>query len=139
MNPTQQISKYFTWKEAIYLNSWNRLASTSDGLTEEVQRNLVGLFFTMDKIRQLMGRPIIVHCAFRSLEYNKLIGGSTNSQHLYGCACDFHVQGLDCQQARELLKPHLEELQIRLENNTGNWLHVDVKKIEAGQNRFFSV
>ena len=45
----------------------------------------------MQELRDKYGRPINVGSWYRTASYNKKIGGSSNSLHLDGLACDFHV------------------------------------------------
>ena len=44
----------------------------------------------MEDVRDLLGgKPVLVSSAYRSLEVNKAVGGSANSQHMTGEAVDF--------------------------------------------------
>lgn len=136
MQPTDKISKYFIWKEATHLNQWGRIASDQE-LTEDIKRNLVGIFFTLDKVRELVNKPIIVLCAFRPEEYNKLVKGAPNSAHKYGMAVDIDVQGLTGDELRALILPKLDEWQLRMEDLPGSsWVHLDTRPPGAGP-RFF--
>lgn len=46
-------------------------------------------------LRDRIGKPIIINSAYRTPEYNRKIGGSPTSQHLYGKAIDVRaVPGL---------------------------------------------
>jgi len=51
------------------------------------------------------------------------------SPHRTGRAIDFHIVGYEgkekCQEIRELLAPHLEELGLRMEKIQGGWIHLD--------------
>lgn len=48
-----------------------------------------------EKVRHILGdRPMIVHCVCRCRDHNAAVGGSPNSQHMYGRAMDFHINGL---------------------------------------------
>lgn len=136
--PNDAISKYFKVKEALWLPQWQRLANDKDGLNKNYQYNLIKLFETMDKVRETVKKPIIVHVAYRPPEYNALIGGATKSAHMTGQACDFHVLGMSCDEVRTLLLPELERLKIRMEDKPGSsWVHIDIKAVVPGGVRFF--
>lgn len=132
MTPTDPISKYFTWKDALWLPKWNRMANESDGLTPQVLSNLKLLFDKMDIVRDFIQRPIIVHCAYRPLLYNQAIRGAKDSAHMAlepgVAAVDFNVRGMNCMPAKMEFLPMLEVWNMRLEKNgiDANWLHLDI-------------
>lgn len=138
-NPASQVSQWFTVKECIWLPKWDRLASESyinDGLTEDVKFALYALCNQMDHIRNFIEAPLIVHCTFRTVQYNQLVGGAEHSSHIKGEAMDWHAEGLDCDKVRELLIPSLESLGMRMEDRPGsNWIHTDISKVIS--HRFF--
>lgn len=45
----------------------------------------------IQKLRDYYGKPITVNSWFRTPAYNKKVGGSSNSLHLIGRACDLKV------------------------------------------------
>ena len=47
----------------------------------------------LDPIRDKLCTPVIITSGYRCQQVNKLVGGANNSQHLLGCAADFHVKG----------------------------------------------
>lgn len=47
----------------------------------------------LDPIRGLVDTPIIITSGYRCPQVNRLVGGVDNSQHMSGCAADFHVKG----------------------------------------------
>ena len=47
----------------------------------------------LDPIRDKFCAPVIITSGYRTPQVNKLVGGVNNSQHMSGCAADFHVQG----------------------------------------------
>lgn len=47
----------------------------------------------LDPIRDMVRTPIIITSGYRSPQVNKIVGGADNSQHMSGCAADFHVKG----------------------------------------------
>ena len=142
-NPSSKVSKYFTVKEALYLPTWNRMANDKDGLNDEIKTNLVALFAKMDLIRDFFGVAVLVHCAYRPEEYNKLIGGAPKSAHKIGKGCDFHVESLNCDFARDkiILAGLLDRLELRMESKPkSNWVHVDMYPPSvSGGKRFFPV
>lgn len=47
----------------------------------------------LQKIRTRFGKPVTINSAYRTAAHNGKVGGSPNSQHLYGLAADIVVQG----------------------------------------------
>lgn len=156
-NPKAGISKHFTVRDAIWLDKWGRLATAEDGLSDQVKINIV-LFFNnkVEPVRVLIDRPMFSKSCFRPPAYNKLIGGAKLSCHKFGlesgqenddAALDFWCDvdgdgdkdGEDCDQLKDELRPHLESLGIRMENNGvgAKWVHIDNKEVPVGGNREF--
>lgn len=154
-DPKAKISKYFTYKEALWLPSENRMATEADGVTPEVVENLKNLFSKMDLVRELLGKPVMTHITFRTLAYHLGIYERINakrkaqglpevkvpmgSAHLKGKACDFHVVGMTCDEVVEKLKDKLEEFGMRMEDNGlgADWVHLDISPVGASGKRFF--
>ena len=47
----------------------------------------------LDPVRDKFCTPVIITSGYRSPRVNQLVGGVANSQHISGCATDFHVKG----------------------------------------------
>ena len=47
----------------------------------------------LDPIRDKFCAPVIITSGYRCPQVNRLVGGVDNSQHMSGCAADFHVKG----------------------------------------------
>lgn len=47
----------------------------------------------LDPVRDKFGIPVIITSGYRRPQVNRLVGGVDNSQHMSGCAADFHVMG----------------------------------------------
>lgn len=132
-NPLFKVSNHFTVKETLWLPQWKVMHIPSD----EEKQNIISHAANMDKVRDFLGSPIIVHCWIRPVlnnpnsyqngqDYNELVGGAKNSAHRMGMATDYHVVGLDCDTVRSMLEPKLEEFNLRMEKAPGtNWVHND--------------
>lgn len=147
-DPKAKISKYFTVKEALLLSSINTLHLPS----EEEKANIIALAEKMDKVREFLGKGIIVHCwirptsvnctdpKYQGFDYNSYIGSKAKkSAHVLGKAIDFHVAGYEnsygCDAMRTLLIPKLEEWGMRMEDINGSWIHMDIAEVKS--QRFF--
>lgn len=81
----------------------------------------------LQKIRNHQQAAVIIHSAFRTAAHNSKIGGSVNSQHLYGLAADFHVVG----------KTHLQVAQYAESLGAGgiglyHWgVHIDTRSVKS--------
>ena len=59
-----------------------------------VERNINSLVDNvLNPIRDKLCTPVIITSGYRYKQVNKLVGGANNSQHMSGCAADFHVKG----------------------------------------------
>lgn len=47
----------------------------------------------LDPVRDKFCTPVIITSGYRCPQVNRLVGGVNNSQHMSGCAADFHVMG----------------------------------------------
>jgi hypothetical protein len=133
-----QVTEHFTVGDCLTLHSWNRLASEDDGVTDEVKANIVVVCQKMEQIREVVGCPINVHCIFRSVEYNEQVLHSLpHDVHSMGMAIDW-----DCnsdhtiEEAKELIRPKLEEFGLRLEGGTTTWIHNDIHALGPSGREF---
>jgi len=137
-NPDCKVSNYFSVRECLWLPTWNRMATEDDGLNDDIKDSLVKLCTQMDLVRDFLGQPISVHVTYRPEEYNKLIGGASNSAHKYGQAMDWSIVGDNCDDLRAKLEPQLEQWNMRMEKLPGsNWVHLDIRELAPGGNRYF--
>lgn len=159
MNPLHPFTKIsadtpnFTWHEALHLPKWDLYHLPSGAEVETIME----FAKKMQAVRDLLGLPIIVHCwirprvantrhpmnelraaqRFHGEDYNGLVGGAKRSAHIYGNACDFHVDGMTIKDATEAILPHLERLGIRMERHDGPWIHLDSKAVGQSGERWF--
>lgn len=79
----------------------------------------------MEKVRDLLGKPIVVNSAYRSVAVNKAIGGVATSAHCAGLAVDFICPafGTPLEVARVIARSKLNFDQTIDE---GSWCHVSI-------------
>lgn len=82
--------KYFTVKELTHSNTAvkNNIDNTPSA---EIQKRLELLIDNLlDPIRDMWGSPLMVSSGYRCSKLNKLVKGSSTSNHLNGCAADLY-------------------------------------------------
>lgn len=126
--------KNFVWSEALYLPSWNIHVIPPD----DILVNIENFAPKVQRVRDLLGIPMLVTSWYRPDKYNEAIGGAKRSWHMTGGALDFRCPKLSADDIRGKLKPYLEEWGLRMENlPNSNWVHIDDKDPGAEGNRFF--
>lgn len=86
----------------------NRFANTFKGgrvKAAKVRRNVRRLMWRLEAMRaKAGGRWIRIDSGFRSVAYNRCVGGARLSQHLYGTATDITVNGIDAHRTRNIAR-----------------------------------
>lgn len=125
-----QISENFslqelTVSELAARNGWDNSPS------EYELENLKRLAQMLEKVRALLGKPIIINSAFRSKQVNDAVGSRDSSQHRIGCAADIRVPSMNPDQVcRTIIASNIEYDQIIREfwdpEKGGGWTHISV-------------
>ena len=71
--------------------------------------NVLDLADNLQVLRDYLGVPISINSAYRTLEYNRNIGGATNSQHLLAKAADIVVESKTPEQVANIIKYLISE------------------------------
>jgi len=88
-----KLSPHFSLEE--FTRSQTATRQNIDNTPDDEQlNNLKRVAYTLEIVRLLLDRPIIISSGFRCLELNKAIGSSDKSWHTKGLAVDFHVNGM---------------------------------------------
>lgn len=88
-----------------------------------------GLVQVLQQIRSHFGKAVTINSGWRSESHNKRVGGSANSQHLYGLAADIVVKGVspkDVAAYAETLLPNTGGIGIY-----STFTHIDVRKTKS--------
>jgi len=131
------ISEHISYAEGIQSNTAIKrgIPNNPNETQLKAMRNLAKKVF--EPLRKAMGdKPIRINSFFRSPNLNKIIGGSTTSQHCKGEAMD--IKGLYCtnKEMFDYIKDNLVFDQLIWEFGTDNepaWVHVSIKL--TGKNR----
>lgn len=91
--------------------SRKELTATNTGFPNEPnpqqEAQLKALSRVLENLRGIVGKPLYINSAFRSVAVNNAVGGARNSYHLYGKACDISIRNLD-QAERAILRRAIE-------------------------------
>jgi len=84
---------------------------------------------TLEMVRALFGKPLVISSGYRSSALNAAVGGSRNSAHLTGLAADFIVPGLTpSATAKAIAASGIEFDQLIYE---GTWVHIGLSAGKA--------
>ncbi len=78
-------------------------------MPSELLPNVLELAENLQVLRDFVGVPISLNSAYRTLEYNRKIGGATNSQHLLGKAADIVVKSKTPEEVANIIKYLISE------------------------------
>lgn len=82
-----------------------------------------------ERVREIVGKPLIITSGYRCPELNKAIGGAITSQHIFCEAIDFVVKGLRPEDIfNRIVTSDLKYNQIIIERNTkgSQWVHISI-------------
>lgn len=81
-----------------------------------------------ERVREIIGKPLIINSGFRCVKLNNAVGGSLSSQHLYAEAIDIRVSGKTSSEVfRILAASDLKYDQLILEKSgNAQWVHVSI-------------
>lgn len=133
----KKLSKFFTIEELTRTNPeiFKRYGVKND-LPERLLPNVQALIKNiLDPLREKIGKPLHITSGYRSPEYNKIIGGSINSQHMNGEAADIDgdVTGVSNKLIFETLKTlPFDQLIWEFGGDEPDWVHVSYSKKNRG-------
>lgn len=78
-------SKYFSDSELMCHGAWQGHCDCGEESAQNVNPRLLEL---LDQLRENVGGPLSLSCAYRCPSHNEAVGGVANSQHRLGNAAD---------------------------------------------------
>lgn len=119
--------KHFTMNEMTRSATAKRYG-INNSPSPQVMKSLTNLVEkVLDPLRERWGAPIIVDSGYRCPRLNKIVGGSSSSQHLLGEAADIHTLS-DRPEDNEKLFQLIANMNLpydQLIDEYGyNWIHV---------------
>jgi uncharacterized protein YcbK (DUF882 family) len=99
----------------------------------KVLANIIKLIGNLETIREKLNSPMLITSAYRSVKYNKSIGGVKSSQHLLGTASDFQTKGYETEMVYDVIESLISEGLIS-EGGLGlykTFIHYDIRGNKA--------
>ena len=122
-----KLTEHFTLEE--FTDSQTAARRGMDNAPKEggkAHRNLLRIAETMEKVRAILGHPVLISSGYRSEWLNAAVGGSKKSAHTHGLAADFTCPGFGTPLAIcKALEPHMDDLGVdQLIHEFNTWVHL---------------
>lgn len=127
----RRLSEHFTLEELTFSEYATR-QGLDNNPDAEVVANLVKLVeHSLEPLRMLLDRAIVVSSGYRSVAVNAAIGGSSTSQHCLGQAADITVPGMSVEEVFRFAAQNVPFDQLIQEFD--KWLHISYCLPARGQ------
>lgn len=121
-----KLTDHFTLDEMILSETAARRGLDNRPGLEELE-NLKRTAETLEQVRALVGKPIMVSSGYRSPEVNKAVGGSKTSAHVKGLAADINCPGIKPAALAAIIKTsNIVFDQLILEYDS--WVHIGIAR-----------
>lgn len=123
----KNLSKYFSFRELTF----SKIAEENDidnTPTPEILEKLKYTASQLDKVCELLGKPVNISSGYRCLQVNRRLGSKDTSQHLKGEAVDFKCElfGSPKKVFDRIRESNIQFDQLILEFNS--WVHISFVK-----------
>ena len=118
---------YFTISELLYSDVANKNNISNIPDKNALDNILCLIFYCLQPIRNLIGKPMIITSGYRCSSLNSLVGGVSNSQHTKGEAVDFIVKAMKPNHIIDIIKDSSIEFD-QLINEFDKWVHISFSK-----------
>ena len=135
------ISKHFTVKDVCYSDTALKRNLNNIPSLPVINNAKLLAGNILEAIVTFYSKNLNVHCIYRGPEVNKAVGGVSNSQHCFGQACDFTIDGIDTKKIfNDIIsgriknsngKPLKDILDQCIFENNGAWIHISFDKAKS--------
>ena len=94
---------------------------------EKYRDNIINLAKELQKLRDVLRRPIRITSGYRTPAHNKAIGGARRSQHMYGKAADIKVSRMHSKKVPPYVCRYTDCNGIGISLNIDAITHVDTR------------
>jgi len=116
-----KLSEHFTLEE-LTASQYATRHNIDNTPSPSVLGNLYVLANTLEAVRKLFNKPLVISSGYRCPMLNKAVGGAENSAHKLGLAADFTIPSL---QLKDIVKAIVEsDIQFHQIIYEGNWIHL---------------
>jgi zinc D-Ala-D-Ala carboxypeptidase len=118
----------FTLRELTKSDTADRLDIDNTPNEEQIESLRLLCENILQPVRDHFGKPVKISSGFRCSALNQATGGSSNSDHCRGQACDFEIDGVSNPELAEWIESNLKYTQLILEFYTqgqpnSGWVH----------------
>lgn len=143
-DPNMRLSAHFTLGELCFSQTAVRHGINNLPSTDTVIANLRALCIrVLEPVRVHYGVAITPSSGYRGPVLNKLVKGSTSSQHMAGEAVDFVVPGVSVPAVCDYIKANLDFDQLIQEyynpKNGSGWVHCSYRRAGANRKQFLRI
>ncbi|MGL4210337.1 MAG: D-Ala-D-Ala carboxypeptidase family metallohydrolase [Cetobacterium somerae] len=124
----------FKYNELIHSDTANR-NGINNNPSLKLMDNMLLTIVMLQKVRELLGVPMVISSGYRCSELNKLVGGSNVSKHMEFLAIDF-IPKMDINTAyRKIINSDIKYDKVILEKNSKGsvWIHIQFSKTPRKQ------
>lgn len=122
MNSNEKLSPHFTLGELTASDTAARRAIDNTP-SEAIVSNLHRVAATLEAVRALHGKPLVVTSGYRCPALNQAVGGARDSAHVKGLAADINVPGISPYDlGSAIINAGIEFDQLIHE--FGSWVHI---------------
>lgn len=118
------LTEHFTLAELISSTYAQRHGIANVPIDAQITGNLYLLARGLERVRRVLGRPIVVTSGYRCPEVNAALGGAPQSAHLHGLAADFRVSGMTPREVCQIIEQHADMVGFDKLIFEGTWTHI---------------